>query len=416
MILVLSRGGFCPKDRRQHEGLVQFHRELEVGYCRLVTISTDNITETNEFRTGMGAHWPFLSDTRRLVQKDLDIAEYTDPDHNPMIPYIPIGALLATLTGWQGTFMAIAAVSAVTAVAVLLKVPAHLRGTRIPLRERAITIAKPGMLPILATTLLIMAGGFSVFMYLAPLAVEGAGLPAVIIPGLLLAWGVGAALGNFIGGQVADRYGARATAILAVLGLGAILAIISLAAKLLSPAIAGPALIGLTVLWGIMGWMTVPAQVSRLVALHPASAPISLSLTASALYLGVAFGSVLGGVVINVGTPADLGWIGAIPVLLALVIVLATGGFPLSGGRRVSQRARCLNPGVKPTAKRLAAPRVSLLIYHTLIEKGGYVAAWEQPMIFAQELRAAFRVARLSEGTQTDPLRRLRPHPRVSQV
>ena len=50
-ILVLSRGGFCPKDRRQHEGLVQLHRELEVGYCRLVTISTDSIVETNEFRT-----------------------------------------------------------------------------------------------------------------------------------------------------------------------------------------------------------------------------------------------------------------------------------------------------------------------------------------------------------------------------
>jgi len=31
MILVLSRGGFCPKDRRQAEGLVQLHRELEVG-------------------------------------------------------------------------------------------------------------------------------------------------------------------------------------------------------------------------------------------------------------------------------------------------------------------------------------------------------------------------------------------------
>src|SRR6185295_9355399 len=30
MILVLSRGSFCPKDRRQHEGLVQLHRELEV--------------------------------------------------------------------------------------------------------------------------------------------------------------------------------------------------------------------------------------------------------------------------------------------------------------------------------------------------------------------------------------------------
>lgn len=88
MIVVLGRGGFCPKDRRQTEGLLQLHREMEVGYCRLVTITTDNITETNEYRSGAGAHWPFLSDPRRIVQKDLDIAEYTDPVHNPMIPHV----------------------------------------------------------------------------------------------------------------------------------------------------------------------------------------------------------------------------------------------------------------------------------------------------------------------------------------
>jgi peroxiredoxin len=87
MVVVLARGGYCPKDRRQHEGLVQLHREMEVGYCRLVTISTDNITDTNEFRTGVGAHWPFLSDSGRKIQKDLDIAEYTDAKHNPMIPH-----------------------------------------------------------------------------------------------------------------------------------------------------------------------------------------------------------------------------------------------------------------------------------------------------------------------------------------
>jgi peroxiredoxin len=87
MVLVLSRGGFCPKDRRQAELLVQLHRELEVSYCRLVTISTDSVSETNEYRTGIGAHWPFLSDAARTVQKDLDIAEYTDPAHNPMIPH-----------------------------------------------------------------------------------------------------------------------------------------------------------------------------------------------------------------------------------------------------------------------------------------------------------------------------------------
>jgi peroxiredoxin len=77
MIVVLSCGGYCPKDRRQHEGLVQFHREMEVGYCRPVTISTDNITETNEFRTGVGAHWPFLSDAGRMVQKGTSMSPST---------------------------------------------------------------------------------------------------------------------------------------------------------------------------------------------------------------------------------------------------------------------------------------------------------------------------------------------------
>ena len=66
---------------------MQLHHEMQVGYCRLVTISTDNLLETNEFRTGVGAHWTFLSDPGRKLQKDLDIAEYTDPQHNPMIPH-----------------------------------------------------------------------------------------------------------------------------------------------------------------------------------------------------------------------------------------------------------------------------------------------------------------------------------------
>jgi peroxiredoxin len=87
MVLVLSRGGYCPKDRRQHEGLLQLHREALVGYCRIVTLSTDNLYETNEFRTAMGAAWTFLSDPARTVQKDLGIAEYPDPHHDPMIPH-----------------------------------------------------------------------------------------------------------------------------------------------------------------------------------------------------------------------------------------------------------------------------------------------------------------------------------------
>ncbi len=87
MILVLSRGHYCPKDQRQHRNLVELWPELKVGYTRLVTISTSNQLETNEWRDGLGAQWPFLCDTRREVQRALDIREYTDPQHNPMVPH-----------------------------------------------------------------------------------------------------------------------------------------------------------------------------------------------------------------------------------------------------------------------------------------------------------------------------------------
>jgi peroxiredoxin len=87
MILILSRGGFCPKDHQQHLELAANYSKIAVAYTQIVTISTDNILETNEFRASVGAQWTFLSDAGRHLQKDLDIQEYTDPHHNPMIPH-----------------------------------------------------------------------------------------------------------------------------------------------------------------------------------------------------------------------------------------------------------------------------------------------------------------------------------------
>jgi peroxiredoxin len=87
MILVLSRGHFCPKDHQQHFELAAFYPKIAVAYTQIVTISTDNILELNEFRSSVGAQWPFLSDAGRKLQKELDIQEYTDPHHDPMIPH-----------------------------------------------------------------------------------------------------------------------------------------------------------------------------------------------------------------------------------------------------------------------------------------------------------------------------------------
>jgi peroxiredoxin len=87
MILILARGSFCPKDHQQHLELAANYSKIAVAYTSVVTLSTDNIVETNEFRAQVGAQWTFLSDAGRRVQKDLDIKEYTDPFHDPMIPH-----------------------------------------------------------------------------------------------------------------------------------------------------------------------------------------------------------------------------------------------------------------------------------------------------------------------------------------
>jgi peroxiredoxin len=87
MILTLARGHFCPKDHQQHLQLAAFYPQIAVAYTQIATISTDEHHTSQEFRASIGAQWPFFSDPERKVQKDLDIQEYTDPEHNPMIPH-----------------------------------------------------------------------------------------------------------------------------------------------------------------------------------------------------------------------------------------------------------------------------------------------------------------------------------------
>ena len=80
LILTLSRGHYCPKEHQQH-------LELAAFYPKIATIATDDHHTLQQFRASVGAEWTFLSDPDRTIQKDLDIQEYSDPEHNPMIPY-----------------------------------------------------------------------------------------------------------------------------------------------------------------------------------------------------------------------------------------------------------------------------------------------------------------------------------------
>jgi len=87
LVLVLARGDHCAEERRHHLDLAAAQSRFAVAYTQLVTVSTDDRPRLEAFRAAVGAHWPFLSDHRRRIQEDLDIADYTDPVNDPMVPH-----------------------------------------------------------------------------------------------------------------------------------------------------------------------------------------------------------------------------------------------------------------------------------------------------------------------------------------
>jgi predicted MFS family arabinose efflux permease len=236
----------------------------------------------------------------------------------------PAGAFIATVWGWRGTFLAIAGLGLVSAAILWLRLPHGIRGARLTLAERLTVIARPGIFPSLMATLLYLAGAFAVISYLAPLAMEGAGLPHSALPLVLLAFGIGAVAGNLSSGQLSDRIGATRVVTISIFASMVLCILIALTVKFLPDSVAGPLLIALMVPWGIIGWMFPPAQASRLVGYAPELAHLTLSLNVSAMYFGIGLGTLVGGRVLEYGTPGDLGLASAVFPLGALAMLAAT--------------------------------------------------------------------------------------------
>jgi predicted MFS family arabinose efflux permease len=232
----------------------------------------------------------------------------------------PIGAFLAGCIGWRGTYFAIAAVGVLTAIAIYAMLPSGISGDRRGLGERLGVLRVPGLLPALSTTLLYMVGPFAAFIYLGPVTTNLMGLDAGMLPWVMLAYGLGAALGNPLGGQLSDRLGAHATVTIAAV-LGIVFLLLLGAIPMLPDGAVMPAFFAFMVAWGISGWMFLPGQVSRLVALSPESAPLALSLNASFLYLGTAAGALVGGLVLEHLPIGQFGLVAAVFPAMALAVI-----------------------------------------------------------------------------------------------
>lgn len=236
----------------------------------------------------------------------------------------PLGALIGNLAGWRMTFLFVSALALFCLTVLWFRLPRDLAGTKLGLGERFMVIGRRGVRSSLAITFFYLTGAFTVICYLAPLATEGAGLPASAVSLMLLVFGVGAVAGNMASGWLTDLIGPTRVVFISLVSSAVLCGVMSLVVTALPPGVAGPVLIGLMLPWGIIGWTFPPAQASRLVGYAPELAGLTMPLNVSAMYFGIASGSFIGGQVLAIGGAGELGIVGAIFPLVGLTILAAT--------------------------------------------------------------------------------------------
>jgi DHA1 family inner membrane transport protein len=247
----------------------------------------------------------------------------------------PLASQLATMFGWRGAFLAVGALGILCAVILWWRLPARHYGPKLTLSERLAALRRPGVALALLVTFVHLSGAFSVISYFGAIAIDGAGLTRYALPVLLLAFGAGAVVGNGLGGYLSDKYGNVPVIVWSMVLASTLCVGISAVLLLLPDSLAGPALIALMVPWGMIGWAFMPAQVSRIVGLAPDVAGLTLSLNVSALYFGVAFGTFVGGRVLEFGSVEEIGLAGAAMSVTALAMFL----YSLRRGPRLAAAA-----------------------------------------------------------------------------
>jgi peroxiredoxin len=82
MVLHLSRGEHCPRERMHHREMLRFYEWCSLAFTELVSILPNNQHDVYKLKIGTGAHWTFLADEDLELQRYFDINEYTDVHHD----------------------------------------------------------------------------------------------------------------------------------------------------------------------------------------------------------------------------------------------------------------------------------------------------------------------------------------------
>ncbi len=238
-----------------------------------------------------------------------------------MVIGAPTGVLLGERLGWRFIFLVVGALTtlALAGLAFTLK-PLH-RVPTVPLAERVAIARRPDVLATLTVTVLALAGAYTIYSYLAAFLHQTSHLAGDAVALVLFLFGLGATAGNFLSGATVDRIGPRRVVAMIGLGLIGLFVSLSVVAAIFPPDVARWIVVPLVALWGFVGFSFPSAQQAYIVSLAPRLAPITLSLNASAIYLGASLGAVLGSLVVAHRSVAALGWAAAACELTAVLLL-----------------------------------------------------------------------------------------------
>jgi DHA1 family inner membrane transport protein len=239
---------------------------------------------------------------------------------------VPSITWLGQVAGWRVAYIAVAALFAVTFVAVIVAVPFQNGNPGATMRSELKAFGRLQVWLALLIGAVGFGGLFAVYTYVAPLVIEITGLPAMAVPLVLVVVGLGMTAGNFVGGALADRSVRRTMYTFFGVMLGALL-LLAVSAQTLPGLLIGVFLVG-----GAASALS-PTIQTRLMDVAHDSQSIAAALNHSALNLGNALGAYLGGVVVAAG----LGYLAPIWVGLGLSVLgvaLATVTFAIDRNRR----------------------------------------------------------------------------------
>jgi len=152
---------------------------------------------------------------------------------------VPLGSLIGNQFGWRATFALVAVLGAIALAGLLFGLPRGLPRTTATIAQRLAVARHGAVLYALTTTMLWAVGGFTVFTYLS-VPLRNVGFDASDISLALLVFGSAAAIGNMLGGTLADRLGPMPTAALGLAGMAVALTLESPTLKFATPEKSSP--------------------------------------------------------------------------------------------------------------------------------------------------------------------------------